>query len=411
MSGTLLGQILTFGATLITGRLFSPGKFGDLTFFVAWTGAFIVIASLRYEVAIMLPEDDTDAFGLLILSLTLCAAFSAIAGLGVVLGRVWLSCQFSSVRLEFVLMMSVVFVLASGWYQSLTYWSTRRKHFRGISVSQVSRAAVTAVIQVAAGISGANAEGLIFGLVIGQITALVLLVFQIWRADLAIAKSAQPSVMQLKTYAYQYRRFALFSAPQGLLNNVSQNIPVYLLSAFFGSSVVGHYGLAYRLLSLPSMLLGRSVWQVLMQRFSELYRARGNLAPLVVKSTVGLSALSIIPTLIVVLFGPQLFQFILGDQWGLAGQFGQWLALWLFFSFINTPAAVVVSVIDRLKMLLLWDILQLLLGIACITVGGLALNDLLAIATYSVVGVAFNLYLIVSTLLYIRQSKLYAHSR
>lgn len=410
MTGTLIGQIITFGATLITGRLFNPTEFGDLTFFVAVTGIFIVISSLRYELAVMLPERDSEAFTLLILSLILCLVLAAITVVVFLLGKSWIASQFSSTQYDFIILMSFLFVFSFGAYQALTQWSIRRKHYRRLSLSQVSRAGTTAVFQVIAGVSSSDASGLIAGQVLGQVIALGLLAFQIWQDERQIIQAEWPTTSDLKSAASRYRRFALYSAPQGALNNISQNIPVYLLSAFFGSTIVGHYGLAQRLLSLPLLLIGRSVRQVVMQRASEIQHKQGDLLNLLQKTTLGLTAISLLPTAFIILWGPQIFQVILGQQWILAGRYSQWMVLWLFSGLIMAPSGSIISVIDRLKMLFVWDIVQLFCTSVMIILGGLFFDDQFSVATFSVVGTCFNLYLIVSVYLYINRRRIHANT-
>jgi hypothetical protein len=47
----------------------SPADFGVLTQFVAWLSNLVVIATWRYDMAVVLPEEDADAMRLMVLAL------------------------------------------------------------------------------------------------------------------------------------------------------------------------------------------------------------------------------------------------------------------------------------------------------------------------------------------------------
>ena len=69
VSGTTIAQLIGILASPILTRLYAPEAFGALALFTSITSILGVIACLRYELAIMLPESDEDAANLLGVSL------------------------------------------------------------------------------------------------------------------------------------------------------------------------------------------------------------------------------------------------------------------------------------------------------------------------------------------------------
>lgn len=407
-SGTFIAQVITMLSTMLLGRIFIPAEFGDLTLFVSITGILIVIASLRYELSIVLPKKDDEAFLLLIWSIFLAGVWSVGAiGLLLILSG-WLEPQLSGISIGTILWMSPVFIFSQGAYQALNYWATRQKQFRRLSISQVFRAAATALTQIGAGVAGMGVFGLIGGLVLGQVVALIVLAYQTLRDDGAFMRQNVYtfSTATAISTAKQYRQFPIYSTPQALLNSTSQNIPVFLLAHFFGADVVGYYGLAHRLLKVPSMLVGKAVQQVLSQRASEVYNRGGDLLSLTNKAILGLLTLGILPALLVVALGPEIFVFLLGEQWAMAGQYSQWLIIWLFVGFVNTPNFVIILIINKLRLLVIWDMAQIILRIVAICIGGFLLNDLLSIALYSLVGAVFYGFIILTVQIDLRARRL-----
>ena len=61
MSGTLIAQALPFFTSPILSRIYSPENFGVYGLFTSIVGVTAVLATGRYELAIMLPKKETDA--------------------------------------------------------------------------------------------------------------------------------------------------------------------------------------------------------------------------------------------------------------------------------------------------------------------------------------------------------------
>ena len=69
MTGTVLAQALGILAMPIITRLFAPDVFGLAAVFSSITAIIGVVACLRYEIAIMLPENHAEAVNILGVSL------------------------------------------------------------------------------------------------------------------------------------------------------------------------------------------------------------------------------------------------------------------------------------------------------------------------------------------------------
>jgi lipopolysaccharide exporter len=69
VTGTTLAQAVAVLASPLLTRLYGPEAFGFLALFISITSILGVVACMRYELAIMLPQDDREAANLLALSL------------------------------------------------------------------------------------------------------------------------------------------------------------------------------------------------------------------------------------------------------------------------------------------------------------------------------------------------------
>src|SRR3954469_8423975 len=63
--GTAAGQLVSVLAMLVLTRIYTAVQFGELQYYSTTLLVVISIAALRYETAILLPEDDAEAAGVL----------------------------------------------------------------------------------------------------------------------------------------------------------------------------------------------------------------------------------------------------------------------------------------------------------------------------------------------------------
>src|SRR5690606_18445668 len=91
-----------------------------------------------------------------------------------------------------------------------------------------------------------------------------------------------------------------------------------------------------------------SLAQVFFAHGAEAYReTRFN--DLYIKLQNTLFSVGLPPALILVVIGPELFEFIFGDEWKVAGNMAQWLAISTFFSFVVSPLSQIFIITEKQK--------------------------------------------------------------
>lgn len=393
MSGTVVAQIITLMIAPVLTRLYSAEAMGIFSLYTSIVGVLTVFAAMRYELAIVLPSDEDEAAGLFKLACWTVLGVS-LATLLVVLTAGDAICEALGVpELKQWLLWIAFTVLITGWYQNLNYLSTREGRFKRLSVSQVFRSGTTSLSQLGAGAGGMASAGLIGGQLAGQSIATAVLGYQTLRT-LGREKREKHGWLRLKQLARKYSEFPKYSTPQALLNALSQNMPVFLLATYYGAEIVGLYAISLRLLQLPVSLVSQSVRQVFLQQASAASADAQRVPAMFRKLTLSLAAVAIVPAVILAVFGPDIFQAVLGKEWNEAGQYARWMILWLFFLFVNPPAIVLTTVYRMQRMLLIFECALLAFRFGALYIGGKYLSALDCIALYSIVGALFNVYLI-----------------
>ncbi|MBQ2542370.1 MAG: oligosaccharide flippase family protein, partial [Bacteroidales bacterium] len=64
VSGTAIAQIILMLFQLVLRRLYSPEVFGAFSVYMSIVGILVILSTMRYELAVVLPKEDRKASGL-----------------------------------------------------------------------------------------------------------------------------------------------------------------------------------------------------------------------------------------------------------------------------------------------------------------------------------------------------------
>ena len=79
MTGTTIAQAIPIAISPILTRIYTPEDFGIFALYMSMASILSVVATGRYELAIMLPKKDEDAINIVALSLIISFLVSFIA--------------------------------------------------------------------------------------------------------------------------------------------------------------------------------------------------------------------------------------------------------------------------------------------------------------------------------------------
>lgn len=347
MTGTTIAQAIPIAISPILTRIYSPSDFGVLALFSSLVSIVAIIATGRYELAIMLPEDDSDAVNLLALSVLISFAVSFISLLVVFVFNTQIASLLGNPAISDWLYWVPVSILLTGIYQALNYWSSRKKHFERLAISRISQSASAATANLSFGYFGLGVSGLIGGSLIGQSCSTGVLGWQVWRDEKNRAVSISKNSMMRN--AKRYQKFPLINSLHAFSDSVQTSGIVFVISAFFGSSILGFYSFTLRVLRMPLSLIGSSVSQVFFQKATQTYNGGGELHLLLNKTMIKLAMIAIPIFVIIIFFAPDMFLLFFGKAWREAGVYAQILSPWIFLNFIVSPISQIPIILDKQK--------------------------------------------------------------
>lgn len=401
MGGTTLAQAVPVLVSPLLTRLYSPAEFGVMAMYVSLTAIGVVAVTGRYELAILLPARDREAFDLLCLAIgvagVLCVVIVLVA-LGSLAGSSrpeWLGSRAHALGAWLLLVPLSIFLMAVS--QALGYWANRSRRYKQIASSRVGQSLAMCGAQIAGGFGKAGDAGLIVGYVTGQLAANALLARTLL-ADMR-ARVSRLNWMRVLAVARRHRRFPTFMVPGHLANTASSQMPVLMLGALYGPGVAGFYALAERVLVLPSSIIGSAIGDVFRQKAAEAYNAQGNCRELFLRTARKLAVVALVPSLVAALAGPWLFAWVFGEYWREAGEITTLLSVMVFCQIVSTPLSQTVLLANMHRADMIWQFSRLALAFAALYVGHqMAEGYRLAVGLYAA---SFSaLYLVHSVLQY-----------
>lgn len=399
VTGTTIAQIITFLASPVITRLYGPETFGLLALFISITSIIAVIACMRYEVAIMLPESDEEAanvFGLSIIFVIIVSIASI---------PLFILCQQPLIQFLktpqlgsfFWLIPPMIFL--SGFFLALNYWNTRTKNFHRLSVARIMSSCSSTGTQLGIGLLGHASGGALIGAsVLGQVVSTLVLGLQIMRDHFSFFQQ-NITLKRMGNVLKRYSNFPKYDIWSALLNTISWQIPIFLLSNFFSTSVVGYYSLGMMVIQLPMSFIGGAIGQVFYQRAAEA-KIEDNLRPLVEDIFKVLVKLGFFPMIVLLLIGKDIFSVVFGPEWSIAGVYIQILSIWAFVWFISSPLSTIVAVLEKQSWGLSLNIVIFLTRVISLVIGGILGNVLVALLLFSISGFIIYGYLCIKTMEY-----------
>ncbi|WKA57757.1 oligosaccharide flippase family protein [Planococcus shenhongbingii] len=398
-TGTAMAQIVYMALSPIITRLYGPEAYGLMGAFMAIVIIVGPVSALTYPIAIVLPKKEEDTQGLIQLSFLISMFSAGFLSIMLLLFYNQIINLFNLEDISPFLFLLPFVALFSGVLQIAESWLIRTKQFKVTAKVAVLQALLLQGSMVFIGVFYPNAAVLIFLSTFGiGLKAAMMIALSNKRENFDF-KLKKKRIELIKKLAFTHKDFPLYRAPEVFIDAVSQGLPIILLASFFGPASAGFYSIGYTVLSIPSQLIGKSVGDVFYPRISEAANNGEKMTNLIKKATYYLGVVGILPYIIVIFYGPALFRFVFGDEWGMAGEYARWIALWSFFKFLNKASVTALPALSAQAFQLCSTIVTLVSRIAALVIGFYVYkSDLIAIALFSITGAILNVVFIAITL-------------
>ncbi len=391
MTGTTIAQAIPIAISPILTRIYTPEDFGVFALYMSVASIISVVATGRYELAIMLPKKDEDAVNIVALSIMISFFVSFIAFLIVYIFNAQITSLLGNQDISNWLYFIPVTVLLTGIHQSFNYWSNREKQYKRLAANRVIRSGTTAVTNLGMGFGGFGSSGLILGGVMGQSIATTILGKMIWKED----KSRLSQINKMKIFALskKYIKFPKFDMPSSVIYTVYSNMAVIFFSKFFETSVSGFYFFANRIIKTPFGFFISAFSDVFYQKLSKTTDYK-EIAKEINHFSIKLFKITIIPFLLIIYSSYFYVEFLFGKEWKELYIYIIIFSMPIYMGLLLAPYGHILKIIDRQEISMYLHIFRLLvLGVFFISYFYLNYNLLWFLFIYAILDTTLHLFL------------------
>lgn len=391
-SGSIVVPLVNLACIPVILRLYGPSEYGLWVLLMSVTLIPGTISTLRYELAIVMADDDRQAGQVFSLCTLLVLACSGAAGLGFVCARPWISPELAPWAWSVpILVASIGFSLAA------TSWCTRAKAFGLSSASTVVRAVVMNVGQMLAPAAGLGGEaGLVIGSIAGYAAANALVVAGMLAPR---AHEFRRGLRDAPAWGLmrRFRNFALFSVPYTFVGTIKQEGAKLVLGGFGGKALVGDYGFALRLTGFPAMMVSGGIRPVLYQKAARHAHVRET-QPFLEATLYGLSLLTLPACIAFIVHAKPILRTVVGNDWIHAVPYAQILAV-PALAFVHTNwMDRILDTLQRQRLALGLETTFALLGLVGLAVGLVGFrNPLVAVGAQSAIHTLSCIVFVIAT--------------
>lgn len=360
-TGTAMAQAIPVLASPVLTRLYTPADFGLLAVFMALVSSISPAVCGSYEVAIMLPLSRVQVRHLLGISLQFALMVAASFLLVVVCFTDSLIGFLETPALGNWIFVAPFVLFLIGVFTAMGYFANWHRHYVYLAKSKLVQALAVVAMSIGLGLAGIGFEGLLLGTLVGYLFGALYLIY-LYQDEVGlqtISWGRSKAVL-----ARRYMDYPLYSATTCLLGGITMSLPVLFVAHYYPESVVGYYALVIRVANAPLSFISTAVSQINLKKVADLANSRIPVRPYLIRVSIALCMIVLIPTVILMIFSPALFALIFGEEWREAGRYVQILMPALAVRFVAATVSTTLGATKNNRLWALWKVVAFITTIA-----------------------------------------------
>lgn len=359
LHGNVIGQVLVVVSLPFLARFFPPEAFALAQACTAVVAIGVIISCFRYEVALTICSDSEVKPLLTVVAIGGIVTPLVLAGGIILVPAGW----FQALQLDALKPVAgwlALSILVASAGNALSYLTIRVHAFRQMALAKILQAVGFVGSGLLIGFFWPISTGVLIADTIGR--TVLMLAIALWLMRFVSPDIVRTNWRDILGVVKRYRWFPLISLPGSLVSVLAASFNTVWMLALFSPHEAGSYALVERLVLAPAALIGTALQQVYQGQFSSALRNGGQgLKSGFRRLLAGLFALGILPSAALVFLAPILFPLVLGSQWSEAGRYCQIFVPIAFVSVLAVPFNMVLTLMQRHKLQLAWEVGRFLL--------------------------------------------------
>jgi O-antigen/teichoic acid export membrane protein len=368
-SGSLISQLVLFLTIPLLTRLYSPAEYGLQGLFVSVISIASVVFTFNYQQAIPITTKKHQlgiiviisfASSLVVTLISLIICYFYLNELSLLLGI-----NNNGILLLFPIgafLLSITLILELICYKYNFYGLQSKTH--------VLYSLLIQSFKILGGYFYAFGTTLIMSIILGYVIKVFVLLTKL-QNKINVKELVRKKCSEKRGFVIlkKYSTFPLHRMPQTFLTSLAIYLPVFVLASFFDLKESGYYSLAIGVLGVPLTLLGSSVTNVLFPKITSMFKSSHIKMYFYIRNFFGIMTIMlIVPFGVFSFYADTIFSYIFGVDWKIAGVFAAALCLQYYFIIIIRPIIVAITVTNKNKFYLYFEIISSLLKLLIVFV-------------------------------------------
>jgi Membrane protein involved in the export of O-antigen and teichoic acid len=381
LSANAISQGIAFAVLPVIARLYSPDELGILALFLGIEGLLSVIANGKYDSAIVLSKSKSMAANTFNLCFLINAVFSLLILIVLLLGSHSILSMLHYESLEGVIYYLPFFVFIVAFAQASIFWFNYNKRFALTARYTLWQGLINNGLKVGSGFLKAGLMGLVWANLSSHFIS-ILSCFtrkETWNQLFHFNKK------EILAAASEHRKFPLYTLPHTFINMVSGNLPILLLSGYFGMAEIGLFSMGITIGFRPINLLSSSLDQVISQSMAERVNKLEPIWTILIQSIKKI-LLVVTPLFILAFFlSPLVLRYFLGERWEQSALYIQIMIPWLIISLFTASLSSIPPIFGKQRIALIIEIIYIVARLISLIIGIYIQNFVWAIILFSFV--------------------------
>lgn len=353
-TSTAVAQITLILVLPIITRIVDQDEIGIYFYWVSAASIFVVLATFRLDMAVFVENNEENIVDLLQLIVVITSCVSVASIFVFVFIVPFFNLGVGSSVLSRYAFQSACLIFSLSLIQSFQAYLVYCCEYYKLGFSRVIQSISISIFLLLAAIFGFGAFGLVSSHCIGALVSLLAVFGLCSLTPNRLFREIRLS--SFKKVLLKHYRFPLYSMPGDFINIFSNQLPVFIVGARFGETLVASYALTVKVMAAPISLLAGSILTVFKERSASEYRQKGECIDAYMYALRSLFKVSVVPFAIAWFLVDDVFVWIFGESWKTSGDIAQIMVPMYFLRFIANPLSYTLYIGHWQKYDLLWQI-------------------------------------------------------
>ncbi len=386
LSGNTIVLVIGFFLTPIVAKIYGPKSYGDFALFTAICSLIIPFSTMQLQAGYVAAKNREEFYKLIRISIFILLSISTLSLAGILFYK-----NISHNPNYKLYLFIPVYVFSAGFFSIIRGWNIKLQEFKKSAKSKVFATLLGKSSTLSLGLFYTqSAFGMIMGSVVAFISESIGLISKKMLIEAKLILKQKIKINAYKITLFNFKQYPTYVTLNTIINNLSNQVPIYFIAAQFTKDNVGLFSLSLSLIQIPLNLMGTSIGAVFLPKIASVINETGKRNKTVVDLYQKLFYPGIISLLILAFILRMFLTPILGSEWHGASYLSSFMATSFAFGVIAIPLSVVYRLINFEKVNLRLTIIFIILKICGLALGAIANSFNLAVFIYFLISLLHN---------------------